>query len=333
MLLLASTTDKLQVVTSGASSIDVRADWVDFSSPSTVTPGRTNTATISTATTTDIVASPASSVVRNIKGVSIRNRHATVTSDVTVKHTDGTNALEIIKVTALAPGESLIFNEGVGWVTTDLNGSVQTFISSAQTPPINYASVALIASPAGGQLEYDGKVPYFTPVSLERGVLDAEQFIRLTSTFTLVSQTAAQKLFNSPANGAVTVGANRTYQFECVFDLTTLSATSGGFGFAFAGTATLTRQKWLATANKAVLATQLAWQTSLNTAANVAICAASTATVGAAYIRGILTVGAGGTIIPQVSQATASAAIVQADSYFRIWAVGADTVQSVGNWS
>jgi hypothetical protein len=113
MLLLTSTTDKLQVVTGQAASVDVHASWVDYAA-GTVTPGRTNTPTITTATTIDVVASPAASTQRNVKTLNIRNKHATASVDVTVIHTDGTNALELFKVT-LAPGEVLEHLEGVGF--------------------------------------------------------------------------------------------------------------------------------------------------------------------------------------------------------------------------
>ena len=55
MINLASTSDKLRLTTSGAATVEVHASWVDLNG-TTVTPGRTNTADISTATTTDIVA-------------------------------------------------------------------------------------------------------------------------------------------------------------------------------------------------------------------------------------------------------------------------------------
>lgn len=113
MLLLTSTTDLLQVVTGQAASVDVHASWVDYAS-GTVTPGRTNTPTIATATTTDVVAAPAASTQRNAKTLNIRNKHASTAVDVTVIHTDGTNALELIKMT-LAAGDVLEYVEGVGF--------------------------------------------------------------------------------------------------------------------------------------------------------------------------------------------------------------------------
>lgn len=66
MLLLTSTSDKIQVVTSASGDIDVHATWLDSAS-GTVTPGRTNTVAIATATTTDVVAAPAASTYRNVQ--------------------------------------------------------------------------------------------------------------------------------------------------------------------------------------------------------------------------------------------------------------------------
>lgn len=114
MLLLTSTSDAVTVVTGQAvTAIDVHASWIDYAS-GTVTPGRTNTPSITGATTTTVVAAPASSTQRNVKTLNIRNRDATLSCDITVKHTDGTNNLEFIKIT-LAAGDSLEYVEGVGF--------------------------------------------------------------------------------------------------------------------------------------------------------------------------------------------------------------------------
>ena len=116
MLNLAATTDKLQLVTSAAVTVDVHASYADLSG-TTVTPGRKNTA-ITTATTTDIVASPGASTVRNIKTLHIRNKHATTPVDVTVLYEgSATDAnVELHKATLLA-GEMLEYVEGIGFFT------------------------------------------------------------------------------------------------------------------------------------------------------------------------------------------------------------------------
>jgi hypothetical protein len=109
MLLLASTSDLVRVITSAAVTVDVHASWIDFAS-GTNTPGRQNTA-ITTATTTTIVPSPGSSVVRNAKLISIRNRSTTATVGITVTHTDGTTSVELFSAT-LGPGQALAFHDG-----------------------------------------------------------------------------------------------------------------------------------------------------------------------------------------------------------------------------
>lgn len=112
MLLLTSTSDALSVISSAAVALDVHASWIDYAA-GTVTPGRTNTA-MSTATTTTVVASPASSTQRNVKSLHLRNKDATLSTDVTVRHTDGTIIAELIKIT-LSAGDSLEYIEGVGF--------------------------------------------------------------------------------------------------------------------------------------------------------------------------------------------------------------------------
>lgn len=121
MINLASTSDLIQVVTSHAAQIEVHASWVDLNG-TTVTPGRTNTPAITTATTTTIVASPAASTVRNVKHLNITNDHASQSCIVTVEHTDGTTAVEMMSFTLL-PGENMIFNEEGRWAHRDAQGA------------------------------------------------------------------------------------------------------------------------------------------------------------------------------------------------------------------
>ena len=118
MLLLASTSDLLRVITSSTSALDVQANWADLASGS-VTPGRTNTA-ITTATTTTIVGSPAASTARTVKQMSLRNKGGS-TNVITITHTDGTTTVEVIEVT-LAADCALMYHEDGGWWVTDSQG-------------------------------------------------------------------------------------------------------------------------------------------------------------------------------------------------------------------
>jgi len=160
--------------------------------------------------------------------------------------------------------------------------------------------------------------------------------VYLTSNNTLTSQTAAQPIFDGgggPANGRITLAANKTYRFKALIHVASMSATSGNAAFSFGGTATITRQKFQ---HRAIDATTLstisaAWTEALNTAATAASMAtAGTGTAMCFELEGILRIGAGGTLIPQIALVTAAAAVVQTDSWFEIWEIGADTVATVG---
>lgn len=121
MLNLASTSDLIRVVTSASSQIEAHASWVDLNG-TTVTPGRTNTPAITTATTTTVVGSPGASTVRNVKHLNISNAHASQSCTVTVEHADGTTVCELMSFTLL-PGENMIFGEEGRWAHRDYNGA------------------------------------------------------------------------------------------------------------------------------------------------------------------------------------------------------------------
>lgn len=121
MLLLTSTSDVVQVVTSAAvSSIEVHASYVDISG-TTVTPGRKNTI-ITTATTTVAVQSPGVDTYRNLKGMYITNNSVGTNCTVAVRHSDGTNTVELMEF-ILLPGENMTFNEEGGWRHRDQSGA------------------------------------------------------------------------------------------------------------------------------------------------------------------------------------------------------------------
>jgi len=122
MINLTSTSDLIRVVTSSASQIEVHASYVDFNGTA-VTPGRTNTPHITTATTTTVVPSPGSSVQRNLKHLNITNDHASVACIITVEHTDGTTVEELISVTLLS-GENMVLGEDGRWTHYDSNGAI-----------------------------------------------------------------------------------------------------------------------------------------------------------------------------------------------------------------
>lgn len=120
MLLLSSTSDIIRVITGAAASIKVHASYVD-NNAGAIAPGRTNTS-ITTATTTTVVGSPAAGAHRNLKHLNITNNHASASCNVKVEHFDGTTAVELMGF-ILLPGENMVFNEEGRWVHRDAQGA------------------------------------------------------------------------------------------------------------------------------------------------------------------------------------------------------------------
>lgn len=125
MLLLTSVTDLIQMLTASAGTVKYRADYMD-NNAGTVTPGHTtNAAAVTTIATTTIVASPASSVQRNVKGIEIANTDGAISNLITVRHTDGTNPVEMWAGTLLA-GEKVVMDELGVWTKYSSVGLPQT---------------------------------------------------------------------------------------------------------------------------------------------------------------------------------------------------------------
>lgn len=148
MILLTATTDKLQLVTSSAANIDVCANYIDAATSGLTSPaaGRQLTA-ISSATTTDILAAPASSTTRNLKTLTVANRHASLACDVTVVYDANGTDYTLVKVT-LTPGQTLEFTDELGfYVVQGLPGVQYGYVSSDQnTSSTSLGDIAGLAS-------------------------------------------------------------------------------------------------------------------------------------------------------------------------------------------
>jgi hypothetical protein len=147
--LLNSSADKLQIVSSTTSALDVHASYADLVSGA-VTPGRQVTA-ITSAATTDVVATPAASTTRNVKTLHVRNKGA-ASNDVTVVYNAGGTSYELIKVT-LRAGDQLEYVEGVGFFTvaaTNVLTNKSTSQQGAGFAADTYLSGSFVTFPSGG---------------------------------------------------------------------------------------------------------------------------------------------------------------------------------------
>lgn len=140
MVILDTTTALLQVITSAAGAIDTHVSMIKHDETGELFLADSENHLITTATTQTIAASPPSSTTKhNLKYVNIRNSHATVANTVEVKHTDGTTAVSLVKVT-LAAGEWLAMNDAGAWFVYDINGGVKA--GATTQLPLNNASTA-----------------------------------------------------------------------------------------------------------------------------------------------------------------------------------------------
>lgn len=200
--------------------------------------------------------------------------------------------------------------------------------------------VATPTTPAAGKnalFAGTSKLPHWLDEAGAVGVEAPIYFARLRSGYTLGSNTNSQKAFNVPANGACTLPSNTSYFFECYLSIDTMSGTSGNMGFDIlgAGTATIAAQNWFAHGLDATTqSTAAAISGIASEAARTGdIVVAATGTAVHVFIRGIIEISTGGTIIPSVKLTTANAAVVRAGSYFKLERIGIDTATTVGPWA
>jgi hypothetical protein len=233
-------------------------------------------------------------------------------------------------------------------VTTDANKAVtgigsQTFAAgSATVAPENFAAGTNLTTAAVGAVEFDGKCFYDTAVASSRQVRVDEQYCVLVADYAALDQAAAQKLFNSSTNGALTLAAGTKYEFEMDVWLTNTGTTSHTWSMLFGGTATFTRIFYAAEAYTAASNALTALLSIFGAAATaVVVTGAQTSATENVRIkaRGIIDINAGGTVIPQISASAQPGATgtpgvtIKVGSYFRCWPVGAAATAAVGNWS
>ena len=151
--------DLITVITDATADIECQASWAD-NNAGTITPGRTNTASIATATTTTIVAAPGAGKQRSVRHLNIRNNHASTACTVTVNHTDGTN-VEVVFKTILAAGKQIVYGENGIWVYYDANGKPYMGLGPIATQADMEAAASLTAVVVAGRQHFHPGHPKF----------------------------------------------------------------------------------------------------------------------------------------------------------------------------
>jgi hypothetical protein len=122
-MLLELTTDTVELIRSSTADLEVAVDWTDLKiADNTISGAGTQTAKFTTAATSTICTAPASGDRRSIK-LTIRNKHASASNDVTVqKARSGPTVYEQFKCTLLAQEE--LRYDGKLWARYDSAGGL-----------------------------------------------------------------------------------------------------------------------------------------------------------------------------------------------------------------
>lgn len=222
--------------------------------------------------------------------------------------------------------------------------NVQIFVNSMPVWAAGSAAAAswpkftpgtILTTPEAGAIELDTTNLYGTVEASNRGIIPIEHFIMLAAANTMVSNTSAQPIFNSPTNGQLTITPGR-YLFECLLVVNSMSATngSGNFGLIGAGTATIPAiTQFMFGADQAQGAAGALSGLLSGSATPPQPVLPSTATDLMLIVKGQFKCTVAGTIIPSFTLTTAAAAIIAQGTYFSCKRIGASGVVSVGNWS
>lgn len=207
--------------------------------------------------------------------------------------------------------------------------------ASANSWPRWNTGGTLLTTPEDGAVEMDADVFYLTTDAGNRGYVPAKYCIRADATRTFTSNTSAQNIFTTPANGQITLETG-LYEVTGLLNIGSMSATSGNGSINLLGTGTATVGAWLwhvvgvdgATATAAT-------QTGSTMVTSTTPASALTAGVGTAmtaHIRGSFEVTGAGTLIPQFKMVTAAASVLAVGSYLCLERQGSTSMTSVGQW-
>ena len=258
----------------------------------------------------------------------------------------------LVTATGNITGGNIVTAGAVTATGTITGGNVVGFfrpsIGTSTLAPLVFTTGSLVtanvSAPLGGSIEYDGTVFYGTPTAVQRGVIPAEHFIVLANDYTATDTASAQKIFNSPLAGQITLAASTTYFFEGQYIVRrSLGTNAHTFGVLFATGGTLTSIAYTAEVSNQTSAGVIT--PSVQAVSKIFSAAITEATLTASsstqyeditvYVRGTVRTNSGGTFIPQMKYSTApgGSPTALANSFFRIAPVGTSSVASVGNWS
>lgn len=230
--------------------------------------------------------------------------------------------------------------DATGVLQLQSNGT--TGLSIGTGGKVSLPNTALTTASAG-TLEYDGRVPYFTPLGTQRGVIPGMQYFRLENAVLGSNATGAQSIFGL----GCTLSSSTVYAFELFYCITKSAGTTAHtVSSLFGGTATINNISYSCLMSQSGTTGSVTGIPATTTSFGMFIQQTSSATISASIataaqavfplIRGVVSVNAGGTFIPQysLSAAPGGAYTTQLGSYMLIYPIASSGGNvSVGTWA
>jgi len=221
-------------------------------------------------------------------------------------------------------------------VTPTLSAPVISAGSASAASWPTLASGTLLTTAEAGAIERDADCFYGTTDAGNRGYIPVRHFIRADGTRTFTSNTSAQAIFTTPANGRITLETG-AYIVDGLLVFTSMSGTGGNLLLNLLGTGTATVGAWLwyavgldTTTPTTAAAAVGALMTTSSSAAS--IFTAQTGTGLIIQFKGTFEVTGAGTMIPSITMANAASTVVSIGSYISLERIGSTSVTSVGQW-
>lgn len=149
MIILKATTEILEITTGFAADIDYSISYADIST-TTFLPSSSE-GKIVTATTATVLAAPAASTQRQVKLITITNRHASTTNTVRVKKDISGTEYYLTPSATLLAGETMQYIDGQGWKFYTSTGSLKVdgTIAAGSNMQVQYNNNGILAGESG----------------------------------------------------------------------------------------------------------------------------------------------------------------------------------------
>jgi hypothetical protein len=231
-------------------------------------------------------------------------------------------------------------------VATLVNDTVELAAGTTTRPPLVFTAGPSLTTPHAGAIEYNGRGFYTTPDATAGKAFNVSEHLYSLSADTLIQSTVVANTWYPAFGVGLQVASDSSYVVDVLIGLRT-GATSHTVSFHFGGTATFSDCQFRTEFTNLALSTgvgaagvptapgTLMFVTNPVLTTNAVISPASTLVSKFFRVHGIITIGTGGTIIPEIAFSANPTGTNQVTrlSYVKLNAVGTSTgVLQAGNW-